>query len=93
MLNSEFYENPAIGIILCTDKDNIEVEYALQSLNHPMGVSEYKLTKELPDELKSSLPTIEQIQNQLQKNQKISSCRGHRACRERFVVKRETERI
>ena len=35
-----------------------------------MGVSEYKLTKELPDELKDSFPTIEQIQNQIQKNVK-----------------------
>jgi len=51
------HENPAIGIILCTDKNNIEVEYALQNLNQPMGVSTYVIQQELPKELKQFLPT------------------------------------
>jgi len=62
------HENPAIGIILCTDKDNIEVEYALSNLNQPMGVSEYKFTKELPENLKNSLPSIDEIKKQIQKD-------------------------
>jgi predicted nuclease of restriction endonuclease-like (RecB) superfamily len=51
------HENPAIGIILCTDKDNIEVEYALQNLNQPMGVSSYTIKQELPQNLAEFLPT------------------------------------
>jgi predicted nuclease of restriction endonuclease-like (RecB) superfamily len=51
------HENPAIGIILCTDKDSIEVEYALQNLNQPMGVSSYTVKHELPQSLKEFLPT------------------------------------
>ena len=51
------HENPAIGIILCTDKDNIEVEYALQNLNQPMGVSAYSIKQELPKNLQKFLPT------------------------------------
>ena len=57
MLNAKFNENPAIGIILCTDKDNIEVEYALQNLNQPMGVSAYSIKQELPKNLQKFLPT------------------------------------
>ena len=51
------HENPAIGIILCTDKDNIEVEYALQNLNQPMGVSAYSIKQELPKDLQKFLAT------------------------------------
>ena len=57
VLNAKFNENPAIGIILCTDKDNIEVEYALQNLNQPMGVSAYSMKQELPKDLLKFLPT------------------------------------
>ena len=55
------HENPAIGIILCTDKDNIEVEYALQNLNQPMGVSAYSIKQELPKSLQKFLPTKEKL--------------------------------
>jgi predicted nuclease of restriction endonuclease-like (RecB) superfamily len=55
------HENPAIGIILCTDKDKIEVEYALQNLNQPMGVSAYSIKQELPKDLQRFLPTKEKL--------------------------------
>ena len=55
------HENPAIGIILCTNKNNIEVEYALQNLNQPMGISTY-ITKQLPKDLKSLLPTKKEFE-------------------------------
>jgi predicted nuclease of restriction endonuclease-like (RecB) superfamily len=55
-------DNPTIGILLCKDKSNIEVEFALRDINKPMGVSELKLVENLPDNLKSSLPTIEEIE-------------------------------
>ena len=52
-------DNPTIGILICKSKDDLVVEYALRDINKPIGVSEYKLTKELPKELKDSLPTLE----------------------------------
>jgi predicted nuclease of restriction endonuclease-like (RecB) superfamily len=58
-------ENPTIGILLCRGKDNLEVEYALQDIHKPMGVSEFMLNKVLPDDLKSNLPTIEELEEQL----------------------------
>jgi len=58
-------ENPTIGILLCRGKDNLEVEYALQDIHKPMGVSEFTLNKVLPDNLKSSLPSIEELEEQL----------------------------
>ena len=57
-------DNPTIGIILCRDKNNIEVEFALRDINKPMGVSEFELTEILPDNLKSSLPTIQEIEEE-----------------------------
>lgn len=60
-------DNPTIGILLCKDKNNIEVEFALRDLNKPMGVSELKLVEDLPENLKSSLPTIEEIEVEFDK--------------------------
>jgi len=61
-------DKPTIGILLCRDKNNIGVEYALRDLNKPIGVSEFQFTEILPDSLKSSLPTIEEIENELKSN-------------------------
>ena len=60
-------DKPTIGILLCRDKNNFETEFALRDINKPMGVSEFQLTEILPDELKSSLPSIEEIENELKK--------------------------
>ncbi|WP_209332895.1 PDDEXK nuclease domain-containing protein [Lunatimonas salinarum] len=60
-------DNPTIGILLCKDKNNVEVEFALRDLNKPMGVSELKLVEDLPENLKSSLPTIEEIEVEFDK--------------------------
>jgi len=60
-------ENPTIGILLCRGKDNLEVEYALQDIHKPMGVSEFKLGKILPDNLKGNLPSIEELEEQIKK--------------------------
>lgn len=54
-------DNPTIGIILCPEKDNFEVEFALKSYNKPIGVAEYNLTKELPDNLKGKFPSVAEI--------------------------------
>ncbi len=43
-------DNPSIGIILCAEKDNLEVEFALKTKTNPIGVAEYRLTDKLPSE-------------------------------------------
>lgn len=58
-------DKPTIGILLCKDKNNVEAEFALRDINKPMGVSEFKFTEILPEELKSSLPTVEEIEQEL----------------------------
>lgn len=58
-------DNPTIGILICRSKNDTVVEYALKNINSPIGISEYQLTKVLPDNLKSSLPTIEEIEREL----------------------------
>jgi len=58
-------DNPTIGILLCKSKSKIVADYALRSTNVPIGISEYTLSKALPKELKSRLPTIEQIEAEL----------------------------
>ena len=58
-------DKPTIGILLCRDKKNIEAEFALRDIQKPMGVSEFDLTSSLPKELKSSLPTIEEIEQSM----------------------------
>lgn len=60
------HENPSIGIILCKEKHQVIVEYALQDSNQPIGVSTYKLTKTLPKELKKYLPEPEEIAKRLE---------------------------
>jgi predicted nuclease of restriction endonuclease-like (RecB) superfamily len=55
----------SIGLILCQDRNRIVAEYALRGMNKPIGISEYQLTRALPKELQSSLPSIEQIEAEL----------------------------
>ena len=57
-----------IGILLCKSKDKMIVEYALSDIHKPIGVSEYQLTHQLPDKLKSVLPSIEDIEAELTKD-------------------------
>ncbi len=61
-------DNPSIGIILCKTRNKIVAEYALRDMSKPIGVSEYKLTEAIPEELKSSLPTIEELETGLIEN-------------------------
>ncbi len=58
-------DNPTIGIIICKSKNDVVVEYALKDIHKPIGVSEYLITKNLPIEFQSSLPSIEQIEAEL----------------------------
>ncbi|MGB7978512.1 MAG: PDDEXK nuclease domain-containing protein [Chlamydiales bacterium] len=60
-------DKPTLGPIFCKTKDNIFVEYVLRNFNRPIGVAEFevKLVENLPKDLKSSLPTIEEIEAEL----------------------------
>ena len=54
-----------IGLILCQTKDRILAEYSLRDIHKPIGVADYELTRALPKELASSLPSIEDIESEL----------------------------
>ena len=58
-------DNPTIGIVLCQKKNQIEVEYALRGISQPIGVAEYELSKAVPENIKSQLPTVEDIEKEL----------------------------
>ncbi len=55
-------ENPTIGILLCKSKSKIVAEYALRGMTQPIGIAEYEIDKALPKEIKTELPTIEDIE-------------------------------
>ncbi|NEN22262.1 DUF1016 domain-containing protein [Cryomorpha ignava] len=57
-------ENPSIGIILCKSKDSLDVEYTLQDMNKPMGISEFTFS-ELPKTIRQNMPTVEELENEL----------------------------
>lgn len=61
------HDNPSIGMILCEHRQKMTVEYALRGINTPIGVSGYEveLAKSLPDNFRGSLPTIEEIEREL----------------------------
>lgn len=63
-------DNPSIGLILCKTKDKIAAEYSLRDVHKPIGISEFNLTKALPENLKSQLPTVDQLEDQLAQIQK-----------------------
>jgi len=58
-------DNPTIGILLCKDKNNIEAEFALRDMKKPMGISEIKFVENIPEDLKSSLPSIDELEEGL----------------------------
>ena len=58
-------DQPSIGIILCKTRERFVAEYALRDINKPIGISEYRLAESLPQKLQGSLPTIEELENEL----------------------------
>lgn len=58
-------DNKTIGLLLCKGKDEVMAQYALSGYNQPIGVSDYQLSKAIPEELKSALPTIEEVEEEL----------------------------
>jgi predicted nuclease of restriction endonuclease-like (RecB) superfamily len=63
-------DQPTIGLLLCKKKDKLVAEYALSDIHKPIGVSEYQLTHSLPDNLKPNLPSIEDIERELEGGQR-----------------------
>lgn len=59
------HDSPTIGLLLCKSKNKIVAEYALGDKSQPMGIAEFKLLESLPQELQTSLPSIEQIEREL----------------------------
>lgn len=59
------HDQPTIGLLLCKSKNRLVAEYALRNVASPIGVAEYQLIEALPEELETSLPSIEQIEAEL----------------------------
>jgi predicted nuclease of restriction endonuclease-like (RecB) superfamily len=62
-------DNQSIGLILCQDKNKVLAEYSIRGMNKPIGISEYNLTRSLPEKFKSDLPSIEEIEAELSNNE------------------------
>lgn len=60
-------DNPSIGLLLCKSKNDLVAEYSLKDMSKPIGVSEYKITSTLPEELERELPSVEDLQKRIQK--------------------------
>ncbi len=58
-------DNPTIGLLICKTKNNVMAQYALEAFAHPIGISEYQLSQIVPEEIRSQLPTIEEIEASL----------------------------
>lgn len=62
-------DNPTIGLILCRSHNRVVAEYTLKNIDAAIGVSDYQLTRDLPDNFKSCLPTVEEIEERLDEQQ------------------------
>ena len=60
-------DNPAIGLLICKDKDNVVAEYSLEEVSQPIGIAGYELTNALSKEYQRSLPTIETLESEVAK--------------------------
>lgn len=58
-------DHPSIGLLLCKSRDKVIAEYALRGMEKPIGVSEYQFTRAIPENLKLNLPTVEEIEAEL----------------------------
>lgn len=59
-------DNPTIGLLICKTKDEVVAKYTLENTNQPIGISEYQLVESFPKDFRSSLPSIEEIEKELQ---------------------------
>nr|WP_256374527.1 PDDEXK nuclease domain-containing protein [Butyrivibrio sp. LC3010] len=56
---------PTVGLLVCKNKDNVLAQYAVNSSNAPVGISEYELSDLMPENFKGTLPSIEEIEREL----------------------------
>ncbi|HVI45803.1 MAG TPA: PDDEXK nuclease domain-containing protein [Chitinophaga sp.] len=59
-------DQPTIGILICKERNKVIAEYALRGINNPIGIAEYELTQAIPDNLKGNLPSIEDLERELE---------------------------
>ena len=67
LLREEGKDNPTIGLLICKSKDNTLAQFALESSSQPLGISEYELQKLYPARIEGTMPTVEEIENELNK--------------------------
>jgi len=72
MLRHE-HDNPSIGILLCKERDKLTAEYALRDINKPIGVSAYRLSDFVPQELADTLPSAEDIERRIRRKYAIET--------------------
>nr|MCR5789992.1 PDDEXK nuclease domain-containing protein [Lachnospiraceae bacterium] len=58
-------DNQTVGLLICKTKDNVLAQYAVNMINAPVGISEYKLSNIIPEDFKGTMPTIEEIEREL----------------------------
>ncbi|MES2252697.1 MAG: PDDEXK nuclease domain-containing protein [Pseudomonadota bacterium] len=61
-------DKPSIGLILCKHKNNVLAEYTLRDMTKPIGLAEYRLDEQLPENIKTALPSIEELEAELSKD-------------------------
>ena len=64
-LKKDGRDNPTIGLLICKEKDSLVAQYALEASSQPLGISEYELAKLYPEKVEGTIPTIEEIEQNL----------------------------
>ena len=64
-------DHPSIGILLCKTPNKVMVEYALENVRSPLGVSEYQIMNSIPENFKGNLPSIEELEQELNEPQAV----------------------
>jgi hypothetical protein len=84
-------EGPSIGVLLCESRSGPIVEFALETINQPIGVSTYHVTRELPAPMQEELPTVEDLEEVVNKlRTEIETLRRSRTMRDKpFCVNRK----
>ena len=59
------HDAPSIGLLLCKSKNNLVAEYSLRDVSKPIGISKYRVTSQLPENLQSQLPSVEDLRNRI----------------------------
>ncbi len=60
-------DQPSVGLILCKSKNDVLAKYTLKDMTKPIGLAEYRITESLPENIKTALPTIEELEAELSK--------------------------